>query len=95
MHPMKFKIHYIAGFLLLLSLSDAFAAVHYVDANGASPVPPYASWANAATAIQNAVDVAVAGDEIVVTTEPTPTGGKAVFGTMTKSGGRNQCADGS
>ena len=43
------------------------AATHYVWQSSPSPAPPYTNWATAATNIQDAVDVAVAGDEIVVT----------------------------
>ena len=62
----------IAARLLTAALHFAIAAstwagVHYVDLNSANPTPPYSSWATAATNIQNAVDAAVAGDEIVVT----------------------------
>jgi hypothetical protein len=53
--------------LLLAATSSALATVRYVNVNNASPTPPYTNWATAATNIQNAVDAAGAGDEIVVT----------------------------
>jgi len=59
------------------------ATVRYVDLNSASPTPPFSSWATAATTIQAAVDVASAGDEIVVNDGVYANGGRAVFGTMT------------
>src|SRR5436309_2137351 len=59
------------GAAILLALAgiagSALAAVRYVDANSASPAPPYTNSATAARTIQAAVDAAVAGDEIVVT----------------------------
>ena len=55
-----------AGALLTI-VSSALAAVHYADVNSTTATPPYTSWATAATNIQDAVDAALAGDEIVVT----------------------------
>jgi hypothetical protein len=53
--------------LLVWFASTALAGVHYVDINSTNATPPYTNWATAATNIQDAVDAAVAGDEIVVT----------------------------
>lgn len=56
---------------------------HYVAADSPAPQSPFASWATAARTLQEAVDVATAGDEVVVTNGVYATGGKAVFGLMT------------
>jgi len=45
----------------------ASAATLYVWQNSPGSAPPYAAWATAATNIQDAIDAATAGDEIVVT----------------------------
>src|SRR5215469_3525838 len=69
---------------LVVSTSiSAAAATHYVDANSPGPVPPYLSWATAATVIQDAVDVASGGDEIVATNGTYAAGGHAVYNSFT------------
>jgi len=53
--------------LCVLLWQSALADVHYVDVKGTNATPPYINWSSAATNIQDAVDAAIAGDEIVVT----------------------------
>jgi hypothetical protein len=69
-----------AAALLLTSTASALADVHYVDVNSTNATPPYTNWDTAATNIQDAVDAAVAGDEIVVTNGTYATGGRAGYG---------------
>jgi hypothetical protein len=70
--------------LLLASTGHTLAVVHYVDLNSTNAKPPYTNWATAAATIQDAVDAAVAGDEIVVTNGIYATGGRAVDGTTNR-----------
>ncbi|MRR32034.1 hypothetical protein EG834_17270, partial [bacterium] len=51
----------------LLSAFNLSAATLYVSMESANPIPPYANWTTAAHVIQDAVDVAKAGDTVLVT----------------------------
>lgn len=53
---------------------------HFVSLTGTNPQVPYDTWAIAATNIQDAVDAAVAGDEIEVSNGVYQTGGRVVSG---------------
>jgi hypothetical protein len=64
---------------LLLSVSRLSAATLYVSLESTNPAPPYTNWATAASVIQDAVDAAAAGDEVVVTNGIYTTGGRAAI----------------
>jgi hypothetical protein len=61
------------------AVNPALATPHYVDVNGTNATPPFLGWDTAATNIQDAVDLAAAGDEIVVTNGVYQTGGAGGF----------------
>ena len=64
-------------------LTAASAATLLVWPESPTPTAPYAEWARAAHAIQEAVDAAQPGDLILVTNGVYASGGRAVAGTMT------------
>jgi len=79
---MKTTTNLLVAAMLLATASGTLAAVRYVNLNSASPTPPYTNWATAATVIQDAVDVAAAGDEVVVTNGIYATGGWSAYGNL-------------
>ena len=61
------RIWGLGASMLLAIAGSALAGVHYVDENSTNATPPFTNWTTAATNIQDAVDAAVVGDEILVT----------------------------
>ncbi len=76
--PRAGRLASVFSLCLLLLPAATRAATRYVDARNPAPLPPFTQWAHAARTIQDAVDVATAGDEIVVTNGLYATGGRPV-----------------
>jgi hypothetical protein len=53
--------------ITIIGITHLSAATLYVSVTSTNPVAPYAGWATAATNLQQAIDVAAAGDEVVAT----------------------------
>jgi hypothetical protein len=79
---MSFRIASTLFALIGTLLLQTLAADRYVSLDGGH-VPPFTSWADAATNIQDAIDASVAGDTVWVTNGVYATGGKAIGGTLT------------
>ena len=78
-----FSLTRILSALALAALTwPGGAATLYVSLQSTNAVSPYDDWSRAATNIQDAVDFAAAGDEVVVTNGLYQRGGGVVYGTF-------------
>ncbi len=66
-HPRGSFVTGAAMLALLFVVSNLSADTHYVSLETKNPKMPFTTWATAATNIQQAVDAATIGDEVVVT----------------------------
>ena len=57
----------LAAIITITLVTQVPAAVRYVNVNSLSPSPPYTNWTTAAVTIQDAIDAATDGDEVLVT----------------------------
>jgi hypothetical protein len=68
---------------LFLPVPRARGGTLYVDASSRTAAASYDSWQSAAVTVQDAIDAASTGDEIVLTNGAYGTGGRVVYGMAT------------
>ena len=71
------------GVATMLTVHVAAETVHYVGISNTAPASPYASWATAATNIQDAIDVASVGALVLVSNGTYGAGGRVAVGETT------------
>jgi len=77
---MQSHFHPFASALLLAFVINAPATILYVDLNSTNATPPFKNWFTAATVIQDAIDAATPGDQVLVTNGIYKVGGRLRYG---------------
>src|SRR5688572_11720491 len=78
------RLRFLTAILIACGCSiHTDAALRYVNVKNATPMAPYTNWPTAARIIQDAIDLAEIGDEIIVTNGVYDTGGRAIHPKMT------------
>jgi hypothetical protein len=77
---MKLTMGVLVGAVLCFAAVQAGATTRFVDINNLNPASPFTNWVAAATSIQDAVDIALAGDEIVVSNGVYEVGARSMVG---------------
>src|SRR5205085_6809888 len=78
--PRNWKGVLLLPIMILVFGIDGLAATRYVNLNNSAASPPYDNWAIAATNIQDSVDAAAAGDDVVVSNGVYQAGARVWYG---------------
>lgn len=76
---MKSPMLFLASLLLA---PCSYAVTRYVAIASTNPVSPFITWETAATNIQDAIDISVSNDTVVVSNGVYATGGRIIYGAM-------------